>query len=51
MTDTGDSGSSEDNIKWLRDHGVTVETPADRVAAKKNIASLLELDAADPNNR
>lgn len=43
--------SSEESLQWLRDHGVTVETPEDRVAIKKAAANLQTLKPTDPNTR
>lgn len=45
------SASSEESLQWLRDHGVTVETPEDRVSIKKAAVSLQSLKASDPNTR
>lgn len=50
MADGGDD-DKEGSLQWLRDHGVTVETPADRLAAKKAAADLVKLKAGDPNTR
>ena len=50
MADGGDD-DKEGSLQWLRDHGVTVETPADRIAAKKAAADLVRLKAGDPNTR
>jgi hypothetical protein len=47
----GADGDKEGSLQWLRDHGVTVETPADRIAAKKAAADLVKLKQGDPNTR
>eukprot|EP00040_Diaphanoeca_grandis_P007165 m.39949 g.39949 ORF g.39949 m.39949 type:complete len:329 (+) comp18344_c0_seq2:177-1163(+) len=51
MASTEETKSSEDNIKWLRDHGVEVETPEDRIAKKVAAASARTLKVGDPGTR
>ena len=51
MGDGADADDKEGSLQWLRDHGVTVETPADRIAAKKAALDLAKLNVGDPNTR
>ena len=42
---------SADKIKWLRDHGIEVETPEDRIAKKKAAEKAQSLKINDPGTR